>query len=162
MLEVTEVADLDQEFVGRAFRHLDLNGAGLREAVRVLDGIRACLVDSEKQRLLEGFVDRVFVKPASHGSSKFRELGRARWEPTLIVPLGDWVEPDGQHDDVVRARLVDSERDDQRGADVIDRGICDILCGGGEAPETVVETLVAAFDQPVRVQHEQGAWFEDR
>jgi len=55
----------------------------------VLDGICACLVHREDERLLQGLSDRLIIEPASQRGSKLGELVRTGWETTVVPRFPD-------------------------------------------------------------------------
>ena len=79
----------------------------------------------------------------------------SRREPAMVVRRRYRLEPHGHHCDVVVTRSVDPELGHEGATHLLDGEARDVPAGGGEPLEAVFEPLLAALDEPVRVEDEQ-------
>ena len=79
----------------------------------------------------------------------------------MVVRRRHRLEPHRHHGDVVVTRGVDPELGHERATHLLDGEARDGPAGGGEPLEAVFEPLLAALDEPVRVEDEQRPRLED-
>ena len=143
-------------------QHVNSTSPELGVAVGVLDRVRTRLADRKKDRVLQRFCDPSFIEPPSHRSAKSTELFPVRREPTMKPWRGRRGEPHCQYRDVIITRLVDTELGDERGTDILGGKISHRPSRIGKPAQANLERFLSALDEPIRIEQEQGAWFEQR